>query len=235
MPRVKKYVSFYLLVCTAVITGAFFLSRVGSAVSLRVNAPITETTVVIDAGHGGADGGAVSVTGIHESGLNLEIALRLEDLLHFLGAETKMIRSTDISVYTEGKTIAQKKVSDIHERVRMVKETPNALLISIHQNHFSQSKYRGAQVFYAAGSQDLAKSIQNTIAAQVDRNNHRECKPARDIYLLEHITCPAVLVECGFLSNPMEELLLRDSTYQKKLAAAIACGALAHLEAANEI
>ena len=235
MSNVKKYVPFYLFICTAVILGAVLLSRLSSAVSLNVSAPITTPTIVIDPGHGGEDGGAVSITGIHESQLNLEISLRLNDLLQFLGAETKMIRTTDISVYTEGNTIAQKKVSDIHERVRIVEETPNALLVSVHQNHFSQSQYRGAQVFYAEGCQELAQNIQSTIAAHVDKNNHRECKPSSDVYLLEHISCPAVLVECGFLSNPEEELLLRDSAYQKKLAAAIACSVLEYLEAVNEV
>ncbi len=235
MSGMKKYVPFYLFICTAVILGAFFLSRLSSVVSLNVSAPITGSTIVIDPGHGGEDGGAVSVTGLHESQLNLEIALRLDDLLRFLGANTKLIRTTDISVYTEGTTIAQKKVSDIHERVRIVEETPNAVLVSIHQNHFSQSQYRGAQVFYAQGSQELAQGIQSTIATHVDQNNHRECKPASDIYLLEHISCPAVLVECGFLSNPQEELLLREADYQKKLAAAIACSVLVHLEAVNEV
>lgn len=235
MSKVQKYVSFYLFVCTAVIAGALLLSRISSILPVAVGAYSAETTFIIDAGHGGEDGGAVSTTGIYESHLNLEIALRLEDLLHFLGADTRMIRSEDISVYTEGNTIAQRKVSDIRRRVEIVKETPNAVLLSIHQNHFSQSKYRGAQVFYAEGSEDLARSIQQTIAAQVDRNNHRQCKAAQNIYLMEHITCPAVLVECGFLSNPAEELLLRDGNYQKKLVAAIACGVLAYTEETNEV
>ena len=217
------------------ITGAILLSRIASVASMQVSAASAAPTIVIDAGHGGEDGGAVSVTGLRESQLNLEISLRLNDLLHFLGMNTKMIRTEDISVYTQGESIAQKKVSDIHERVRLVEETPNALLLSIHQNHFSQSKYRGAQVFYAQDSRELAEAIQSMIVNHLDTNNHRECKPASDIYLLEHIHCPAALVECGFLSNPAEELLLRDETYQKKLAAAVACGVIQYLEAANEV
>lgn len=235
MSAYKKYVPFCLFVCAAVITGAILLSRIASVASMQVSAASAAPTIVIDAGHGGEDGGAVSVTGLRESQLNLEISLRLNDLLHFLGMNTKMIRTEDISVYTQGESIAQKKVSDIHERVRLVEETPNALLLSIHQNHFSQSKYRGAQVFYAQDSRELAEAIQSMIVNHLDTNNHRECKPASDIYLLEHIHCPAALVECGFLSNPAEELLLRDETYQKKLAAAVACGVIQYLEAANEV
>lgn len=235
MSKAQKYVSFYLFVCTAVIAGALLLSRISSVISVEVDAPASRKIFVIDAGHGGEDGGAVSSTGIYESHLNLQIAQRLSDLLRFLGADTRMIRTEDVSVHTEGSTIAQRKVSDIRQRVQIVKETPNAVLLSIHQNHFPQSKYRGAQVFYAKGSEALAQRIQQTIATQVDQNNHRQCKNAKDIYLMEHATCPAVLVECGFLSNPSEELLLRDGNYQKKLAAAIACGVLAYTEETNEV
>ena len=235
MSKAQKCVSFYLFVCTAVITGALLLSHFSSTFSLPVGAPYLGKTFVIDAGHGGEDGGAVSASGIYESHLNLQIAHRLNDLLHFLGANTRMVRSEDVSVHTQGNTIAQRKVSDIRERVRLVQETPNAILLSIHQNHFPQSKYRGAQVFYAKGSEELAQSIQRTIAEQVDTNNHRQCKSAKDIYLMEHISCPAALVECGFLSNPSEELLLRDGSYQKKIAVAIACGVLAYTEETNEV
>ena len=235
MSYFKKSVGFYLFVCAAVIMGAMLLSRAGSAVAVLSSEVSTAPIVVIDAGHGGEDGGAISVTGVRESTLNLEISQRLNDLLHFLGIQTKMIRTEDVSVYTEGETIAQKKVSDIHNRVAMVEQTPNALLVSIHQNQFSESQYRGAQVFYASGSQALAELLQRELAAQVDPKNHRECKQAKGIYLLEHISCPAVLIECGFLSNPAEEALLRDAAYQKKLASVIACTLASHLEEANEV
>ncbi|MDD6642775.1 MAG: N-acetylmuramoyl-L-alanine amidase [Firmicutes bacterium] len=235
MSYFKKSVGFYLFVCAAVIMGAMLLSRAGSAVAVLSSEVSSAPIVVIDAGHGGEDGGAISVTGVRESTLNLEISQRLNDLLHFLGIQTKMIRTEDVSVYTEGETIAQKKVSDIHNRVAMVEQTPNALLVSIHQNQFSESQYRGAQVFYASGSQELAELLQSELAEQVDPKNHRECKQAKGIYLLEHISCPAVLVECGFLSNPAEEALLRDEAYQKKLASVIACTLASHLEEINEV
>lgn len=235
MSYIKKYLGLCVLVCAVAVLGAILLSRTGTAIVAMVSAPKEAPTVVIDAGHGGIDGGAISVTGVSESNINLEISLRLNDLLHFLGVQTKMIRTEDISIHTEGTTIAQKKVSDIHNRVAMVEETPNAVLVSIHQNQFSESQYRGAQVFYAEGSQALAEAMQAVLAAQVDPKNHRECKPAKDIYLMKHISCPAVLIECGFLSNPAEEALLRDASYQKKLAAAIACQLANYLEDANEV
>lgn len=235
MSYFKKSVGFYLFVCTLAILSALLISRAGTAIAVLSSDTAYSPTVIIDAGHGGEDGGAISVTGVRESTLNLEISLRLNDLLHFLGVRTEMIRTTDVSVYTEGTTIAQKKVSDIHNRVAAVNRTPDALLVSIHQNQFSESQYRGAQVFYAQGSQELAELLQSELAAQVDPRNHRQCKQAKGIYLLEHISCPAVLIECGFLSNPAEEALLRDAAYQKKLACAIACTLASYLEEAHEV
>ena len=237
MSNLKNYGWFCLFVCLIMVFGAMLLSRAGSAITAIAEEKAAAPTVVIDAGHGGEDGGAVSVTGVHESGINLAISLRLNDLLHFLGLQTSMIRTDDVSVYTEGSSIAQKKVSDIRNRVRMVEQMPNALLVSVHQNHFQESKYRGAQVFYAGteGSQALAETLQAKLVSQVDPNNHRQCKAAKDIYLLEHVTCPAVLVECGFLSNPAEEALLRDAKYQTKLAAVIAGTIFSYLEEGYEV
>ncbi len=235
MSYFKKYGIFYVFVCTAVLLSALLLSRLTSAIAVSSVTAESAPVIVIDAGHGGEDGGALSVSGIRESGINLEISLRLNDMLHFLGAQTRMIRTADVSVYTEGNTIAAKKVSDIKNRVALVRNTPNAVLISIHQNQFPEEKYRGAQVFYAAGSEDLANALQSALIAQVDPKNHRACKLAKDIYLMEHVSCPAALIECGFLSNYAEEQLLRDPTYQKKLAAAIAGSLLTCLEERNEI
>lgn len=233
----KKYVGWLLLISFAVILGAQCLSKLGSAVAAWASSQDTHCVVVIDAGHGGEDGGAVSVSGILESRINLEISLRLNDFLHLLGIDTLMIRDTDISVYTQGDTVAQRKVSDIRNRVNTVESTQNALLVSIHQNHFSEGKYRGAQVFYAPtqGSEELAKSLQSAICTQVDPSNHREYKKAQDIYLMNHITCPAVLIECGFLSNYEEEQMLCDAAYQKKLITAFGCCIYQYLEASNEV
>ena len=183
-----------------------------------------EHCIVLDAGHGGLDGGAVSCTGKLESSFNLEITLRLNDLFHLLGYDTRMIRTTDTSVYTSGESIAQKKVSDLKERVRIINETENALLLSIHQNNFSDGKYSGAQVFYGSreGSQALAEALQSAFVSTVNPGSNRRCKEASGIYIMEHIRCPGVLIECGFLSNAPEESLLRSPEYQKKLCCVIA-------------
>ena len=192
MEFIKKHAGFYLAVCAVAMAAAIFLSRAGSAVIAVTASAQTPShqIVVIDAGHGGEDGGAISCSGARESDINLEISLRLRDLMHFLGIQTRMIRTTDISVYSEGATtIARKKVSDIRNRVKMVEETPNGVLVSIHQNNFPEAQYRGAQVFYAdtAGSESLAESTQEFLIKNVDSNNHRKCKRAKDIYLMEHI------------------------------------------------
>lgn len=187
--------------------------------------------IIVDAGHGGEDGGATSCTGKLESSFNLEISLRLNDLLHLLGYDTAMIRTSDVSIYTKGETIAQKKVSDLKERVRIANETENALLLSIHQNTYPESRYSGAQVFYAntAGSQQLAKELQSGFAATVNQGSNRKSKKADGIYLMEHISCTGILVECGFLSNPEEEARLRSMEYQKKICCVIASSVSTYL------
>ena len=183
--------------------------------------------IVIDAGHGGEDGGAISCTGKSESGYNLQIALRLNDLLQLLGYDTVMIRTTDISVYTSGQTISQKKVSDLKQRVRIVDRTYNALLLSIHQNTFPEEKYSGAQVFYggAQGSEELAKELQQELVSSLNPGSNRKAKQGKGIYLLDKTSAPGVLIECGFLSNRQEEEKLRSPEYQKKLCCVISTAA----------
>lgn len=213
----------YCLTLGTLLLAVIWGSRAVSVISESL--PISrETCVIIDAGHGGVDGGATSCTGILESQFNLEISLRLNDLMHFLGFETKMIRTTDISVYTQGNTIAQKKVSDLKERLRIANETENSLYISIHQNYFSDSRYSGAQVFYPAtpSSQDLAKNLQENLKKTLNPQSNRMSKRAEGVYLMEHIECTGILIECGFLSNPQEEALLRSKDYQQKLCCVIA-------------
>lgn len=207
---------YYLLALIVFIGAAHFGSA--AVTTAAQNRPVErQVTFVIDAGHGGIDGGATSCTGALESGINLQIALRLNDLFHFLGHQTVMIRSTDTSIYTQGNTIAAQKVSDLKERVRIVNETQGAILISIHQNTFSDSRYSGAQVFYAdtPGSRELAQQLQSRLSPK------RQCKGAGSIYLLQNIEKTGILIECGFLSNPEEEAKLRDPGYQQYICGVI--------------
>lgn len=220
-----KYVWIFLYAVVIVSTLLLIVGGDHSITVISQTLPIPrEQCFVIDPGHGGMDGGATSCSGILESHLNLEIALRLNDLLQLLGYETKMLRTEDTSIHTGGDTIAQVKFSDLKERVRIINETENAILLSIHQNYFSQPQYSGAQVFYArtTGSQALAEQLQSAFLKHLNPGSKRQCKLSKGIYLMEHIHSPGVLIECGFLSNPQEEALLRSSEYQKKLCAVIA-------------
>ena len=209
-----------------IFTGCFMIILLLSGKAITVmaeNAPLErQHTIIIDAGHGGEDGGATSCTGLLESQFNLAIALRLNDLCHLLGYKTIMIRTEDISVYTQGATLAAKKASDLKQRVSIVNQTENGILISIHQNTFSDQQYSGAQVFYAKtnGSKDLAHLLQKSFSVMDPQNTRRE-KEASGVYLMNHVSKPAILLECGFLSNPEEEGKLRSSEYQKKLCCVI--------------
>lgn len=223
MKKGRRWTVVYPLTILAVLLCAWWGSRTVSTFAEK--GPVYRThCIIIDAGHGGVDGGATSCAGILESRYNLEISLRLEDLLHLLGYETKMIRREDVSIYTQGETIAQKKVSDLRERVRIANETPNGLLLSIHQNYYSDQRYSGAQVFYpdTARSEALAEKLQSSLCISLDPANHRQVKKSSGVYLMDRIQCTGVLIECGFLSNPQEEAKLRNENYQQKLCAVIA-------------
>lgn len=223
MGKKGKLIAAYLLTVLTLLSMIFWGSK--SVTVLSENDPLDrEHCFIIDAGHGGVDGGATSCTGKLESAFNLEIALRLNDLMHFLGCGTRMIRTEDVSIYTKGDSIAQKKVSDLKERVRICNETEGAVLISIHQNTFSESRYSGAQVFYgrAEGSEQMATTLQEAFIHHVNPGSSRRAKKADGIYLMEHTECTGVLIECGFLSNPEEEAKLRSPEYQKQLCCIIA-------------
>lgn len=186
--------------------------------------------LIIDPGHGGEDGGAVSVSGQKESDLNLAIARRLDQLMGFYGVQTLMTREDDRSIHdASATTIREKKVSDLHNRVALVNGVEGGTLISIHQNTFPSPKSHGTQVFYAdeTRSRPLAQGIQDLVRDRLDSSNTRQAHqiPA-SVYLMNHITCRAVLVECGFLTNPEEDILLQDGTYQRKLAMVLGTGYL---------
>lgn len=182
-------------------------------------------TLILDAGHGGEDGGAVSLSGVAESGINLAIVLKLDQLLGLYGVAPVLLRSEDISLHdSSAQTLREKKVSDLHNRVSAIESEENATLISVHQNTYQSSRYHGAQVFYVNEELSLpfAQLTQDILRESLDPENTREPKPIPDtVYLMNHITCRAILVECGFLSNPEEDLLLQTNAYQVKLASAL--------------
>lgn len=190
-------------------------------VSIQPTGPL-----VLDAGHGGEDGGAVSLTGVSESKINLDIVLKLRDILGLYGVDPILLREEDVSLHDgDADTLREKKRSDLTNRVAAIEAVEGGTLLSIHQNTYTSSRYRGSHVFYAPteGSQALAEHFQNSIKAALQPDNERAVKRIPDsVYIMNHITCPAVLIECGFLTNPEEEALLRDEDYQRKLSAIIA-------------
>ncbi len=184
---------------------------------------------VIDAGHGGEDGGAVSSDGTAESGINLAIARKLERILFFLGYETVMTRRDENAVYdASAVTLREKKVSDLKNRVALVNGTARGLLISIHQNSLpSHPRVHGAQVFYNGvdDASGVALTVQDALNCAINGSNEKSVAPTGSgIYLMKESQRPGILVECGFMSNEEECRKLKDEAYQLRLAAAIAAG-----------
>lgn len=202
------------------------------AVSAQNLLNLSSTPVfVLDAGHGGADGGTSSASGVLESDINLAITLRMRDLFTLLGQPTVLTRRDENSLADDpSATIRQQKVSDTKNRVALVNSIENARLISIHQNALAgHPSVHGAQVFYNAvgDSSTLAETMQQDLNQTVNVGNEKGKKPiSKDIYLMSHVTCPAVLVECGFLSNTAESEILQTPSYQTLLAMTICCAAL---------
>ena len=223
MKYLKRFWPLYLI--TAVLFIGISMIGDKAVTTMAETMPLSrEVVFVIDAGHGGEDGGAVSCTGVKESVINLQIALRLNDLLHLLGSETVMIRTDDVSIHTEGNTVGARKASDLRRRAQIVNETEHCVLVSIHQNIFTQAQYSGAQMFYnnMDGAMELAQKLQEDFVRTLNPGSNRKIKPVEGIYLLQNIDKPGVLVECGFLSNAQEEARLRNADYQKKISCVIA-------------
>ena len=232
--RKRTWLSAWLLICLGCLSAVFWSgSRQASVPVLSAeqeSGPALQA-VVIDPGHGGQDGGAVAPDGTEESEINLAISLRLEQLLRFAGIPTEMTRREDCMVCDPGlDTMRQRKVSDIHNRTALVNGIPNAVLLSIHQNSLPSSPAtHGAQAFRnrQEGAETLAQLLQCNLNAVVNTHRAKEAKLIPEsIYLMNHVTVPAVLVECGFLSNAEETLRLRQANYQMTLAVTIAAGYL---------
>lgn len=196
--------------------------------------PITQKTVIVDAGHGGDDGGAIGIDGTVEKDINLDIALKLEKILKFYGFNVIMTRTQDVMTCDDGlDSLRKRKISDIHNRFELMRKNPDAIFISVHQNKFEDSSQHGTQVFYSGNderSKELAKAIQTSVTLTLQRKNDRVVKKSGSgIYLLYHAKIPAVLVECGFISNSEEVKKLKDESYRMKLAILIADGLLKYL------
>ena len=196
--------------------------------------PITQKTVIVDAGHGGDDGGAIGIDGTVEKDINLDIALKLEKILKFYGFNVIMTRTQDVMTCDDGlDSLRKRKISDIHNRFELMRKNPDAIFISVHQNKFEDSSQHDTQVFYSGNderSKELAEAIQTSVTLTLQRKNDRVVKKSGSgIYLLYHAKIPAVLVECGFISNSDEVKKLKDESYRMKLAILIADGLLKYL------
>lgn len=188
-------------------------------------------TIIIDAGHGGIDSGAVGTDGTLEKDINLNIALKLKDLFNISGFNVIMTREIDESIHDENsKTIRAKKVSDLKNRLNIINKNQNNLLISIHQNKFENKKYKGSQIFYSKNnplSKELAQSMKSSFLEFIQKDNNREIKPSPEgVFLLNKSNVPAIIVECGFLSNDEDTKNLKNNEYQTKIAFSIFCGFL---------
>ncbi len=195
----------------------------------RIGTALDRPVVVIDAGHGGMDGGCVSIDGVAEKGINLNIALSLKDMLTVMGYQPVCTRESDISIHDEGiEGLSKQKKSDMQNRLELFNKYDGAIAVSIHQNQFTDSKYSGAQMFYSEKSSDserLAGIMKEQFVSLLQPENTRETKPVGDeLYLLNNSSNPAVMIECGFLSNQEESLKLQDENYQKQIAFTIFTG-----------
>lgn len=223
-----------LLCCGGFLCAAFAFHALTTGLPVIQAFSATEkppVTVVIDPGHGGEDGGAVSPGGVQESHINLAVSKQLRDMLCFAGVPTVMTREEDVTICDEGLgTIRARKASDIRNRVAIVNGTENAVLLSIHQNSLPSSTVtHGAQVFWnqQEGAEELAEAVQMSLNGSINVGNEKHTKQIPPtVYLMKHVTVPAVLVECGFLTNQEETKQLQDETYQRRLAVSIAAGYL---------
>ena len=222
------------LLLSAILAGSLYAKPVPAVPAAAAARESLAPVVVIDAGHGGMDGGAVGVSGTPEKDINLAVAQKTELVLTLLGVRAVMTRTGDADIAPEGhyESIRARKTADMHARRALVDSYPHAVLLSIHMNRYSQSRYSGAQVFWAAaeGSRELAERLQANLISCVDPSNTRQAAAVDpSLYLYRSVHCPAVLAECGFLSNPREEALLCTEDYQRRLAVTLAASAAQYL------
>lgn len=194
---------------------------------------MVKKVIIIDAGHGGVDGGAVSKLGNLESHINLEIALRLRELLEEQGIIVILTRDEDRGLYSDSGSLRNKKNEDLRNRREIMNNSDADAFVSIHMNAYRSDKCHGSQTFYPRRSEEskiLATKIQNQLIKIVDTNNHRKAGSKNDVYLLKDCKIPMALVECGFLSNPQEEQRFLNEKHQEKVAWAIFIGIMEYLE-----
>ncbi len=195
----------------------------------KAKASAEKPVITIDAGHGGADGGCVSVNGAVEKNINLNILLTLRDTMTVMGYDVNCTRESDVSIHDKGvEGLKNQKLSDMKNRLAIFGKYSDGISVSIHQNQFTDSKYSGAQMFYSEKNpegEQLAKIMQERFRSVLQPENERVAKAVGDdLYLLDNTINPAVMIECGFLSNPDEAAKLESEEYQKQVAFTIMTG-----------
>lgn len=219
LKRLIKIVLIVALLAAAAVFVKIFVSNGGLKPVISQN---SRSTLVLDAGHGGIDGGAISESGLKESDINLQIALKTEALVRFLGIDTVMTRETDTD---NSDNKAYSEHDNLVQRAKLANSTENAVLISIHQNKFPSAVVSGAEVMYSDNDDSKALGLitQNNLVTLLDSSNRRVARPApKELLLTSSVECPTILVECGFMSNPQEAQKLASNDYQLKLAAILA-------------
>ena len=213
-----------LILTCIVLSVSFYMVNMNSRIETveTVSFPVSQKVIVLDAGHGVPDEGAQSSNGTTEAETNLKIALKVQTLLEQSGATVILTRSDENAIYDlDSKTLKQKKISDIHNRVKIGNESSADIFVSIHLNKIPQQQYYGWQTFYKDGNEKstkLAKSIQSNLNEAIQKENKRVAMKIDNIYIVKHVEIPISIVECGFLSNPEEEKQLLEDEYQDRLA-----------------
>ena len=218
----KRLIKIVLIVALLAVAAVFVKIIVSNGGLKPVITQNSRSTLVLDAGHGGIDGGAISDSGLKESDINLQIALKTEALVRFLGINTVMTRETDTD---NSDNKAYSEHDNLVQRVKLANSTENAVLISIHQNKFPSAVVSGAEVMYSDNDDSKALGLitQDNLVTLLDSSNRRVARPApKELLLTSSVECPTILVECGFMSNPQEVQKLASNDYQLKLAAILA-------------
>lgn len=200
--------------------------------------PISGRTIVLDAGHGVPDEGAQSSNGTTEAQTNLKITLKLQNLLEQSGCKVVLTRSDENAIYSlDANTLREKKISDIHNRVKIGNESSADIFVSIHLNKIPQPQYWGWQCFYNSKNEssiNLAKKIQANLNNSIQKENTRVTMKLDTVYIMKHVEIPITIVECGFLSNPEEEKQLLEDEYQNRLAWGIYTGIMDYFSSNRE-
>ena len=215
-------VAFFIL-----ITILFFSFLPKESLMLAYADPDSELIVILDAGHGGEDSGTVGVSGVLEKDLNLVITEKLGEYLANAGFAVVFTRREDKLLYKEEENIkGYKKIYDLKNRAEIANSYSDAIFVSIHMNWYSQSECVGTEIYHADDTESIAlgSSVRSAIIERIQPSNKRNLKVGKGIYLLENSSNPAILIECGFLSNPEECEKLSQKEYQKELCFSIVCG-----------